>query len=92
MINIRSVSLLSFLGLNPIGVSFVLPPVFLPSLRSLKSCIVSRALDANRIYYNYLRPHTALGGKTPAEKANIDLKLGKNKWLTLIQNASKQSK
>jgi len=30
---------------------------------------------------------TRLGrnGKTPAEEANIDLKLGKNKWLSLIK-------
>jgi hypothetical protein len=39
--NIRSVSPLSFLGLNPIGVSFVRPPAFLPSPRTPKSCIVS---------------------------------------------------
>ena len=41
-----------------------------------------------RNYYNLIRSHSALG-KTPAQQANIDLKLGKNKWLTLIQNASK---
>jgi hypothetical protein len=27
------------------------------------------------VYYNYLRPHEALGGKTPAEKAGIDYKV-----------------
>jgi len=30
----------------------------------------------------------SLNGKTPAEKCGIDIK-GNNKWLTLIQNASK---
>jgi hypothetical protein len=38
---------------------------------------------------NFIKPHQALNGKTPAEKANIDLKLGKNKWLTLVKRASK---
>lgn len=45
-------------------------------------------LTGMRIYHNYIRPHMALKGKTPAEKAGIQVK-GKDKWLTLIQNASK---
>jgi len=40
-----------------------------------------------QIYHNYLRPHEALEGKTPAEACGIKIE-GKNKWLTLIQNAS----
>lgn len=48
-----------------------------------------RMMDANRIYYNFLRPHQALGGKTPAEKAGIDLKLEGNKWTELIRRAKK---
>lgn len=57
-----------------------------------------KMLEANRIYYNYLRPHQALDGKTPAEKAGIDLKLKGNKWEELIrrgkrsQKASKETK
>jgi transposase-like protein len=46
-----------------------------------------RMMDANRIYYNYLRPHSALDGKTPAEKAGIDLQLEGNKWKKLIEKA-----
>jgi transposase InsO family protein len=46
-------------------------------------------LTGMRIYHNYIRPHMALKGKTPAEKAGIEVK-GKDKWLTLIQNASKR--
>jgi len=48
-----------------------------------------RLLKGERLYYNYLRPHTALKGKTPAEKAGIDLKLEGNKWESLIKKASR---
>lgn len=41
-----------------------------------------------RNYYNLIRPHQALNGMTPSEKCGIRIE-GKNKWLTLIQNASK---
>jgi len=40
-----------------------------------------------QIYHNFIREHQALG-KTPAEACGIQVE-GKNKWLTLIQNASK---
>lgn len=49
-------------------------------------------LEANRIYYNYLRPHQALKGKTPAEKAGIDLQLEGNKWKELIRRGSNSKK
>jgi len=39
------------------------------------------------IYYNCIRPHEALKGKTPADMAGINIH-GDNKWYTLIQNAS----
>jgi len=42
-----------------------------------------------QIYHNYIRPHEALDGKTPAEACGIEIQ-GKNKWLTLIQNASQK--
>jgi putative transposase len=45
-------------------------------------------LTGYQIYHNYIRPHMGLDGKTPAEKCGIEIK-GKNKWITLIQNASK---
>jgi hypothetical protein len=41
-----------------------------------------------KIFHNYIRPHMALKGKTPAEVAGIEVK-GENKWLAIIQNASK---
>jgi transposase-like protein len=45
-------------------------------------------LQGYQIYHNYVRPHLALDGKTPAEACGITIK-GKDKWKTLIQNASK---
>ena len=44
-------------------------------------------LEAVWLYYNYLRPHMALGDITPAEKAGMSI-LGPNKLLTLIQSAA----
>jgi hypothetical protein len=46
-------------------------------------------LTGMQIYHNYVRPHEALEGKTPSEAAGIKIE-GQNKWLTLIQNASKR--
>jgi hypothetical protein len=46
-------------------------------------------LQGYQIFHNYLRPHSALEGKTPAEACGIKVE-GKNKWKTLIQNASKK--
>jgi putative transposase len=45
-------------------------------------------LEGIQIFHNYIRPHESLDGKTPAEACGITVE-GKNKWLTLIQNASK---
>ena len=58
-------------------------------MRSMKEEIQTIA-DGLRNYYNFIRPHQSLNGKTPAEMANIDLDLGKNKWLSLIKKASKE--
>jgi putative transposase len=46
-------------------------------------------LKGYQIYHNYMRPHEGLDGKTPAEVCGISIE-GENKWVTLIQNASKQ--
>jgi transposase-like protein/predicted RNA-binding Zn-ribbon protein involved in translation (DUF1610 family) len=45
-------------------------------------------LQGYQIYHNYIRQHESLGGKTPADACGIEIQ-GKNKWVTLIQNASK---
>ena len=49
----------------------------------------SPIFDGSQIYHNYVRPHMALEGKTPAEKCGIEVK-GKDKWKTLIQQASQK--
>jgi transposase-like protein len=54
-------------------------------MRSLKTPDTP-ILTGYQIYHNYIRPHLALDGQTPADKAGIEVR-GKNKWLTLIQNA-----
>jgi len=50
----------------------------------------SPILTGYQLFHNYIRPHKALDYKTPAEMAGIQVK-GNNRWLTLIQNASKNS-
>lgn len=50
----------------------------------------SPILAGIQIFHNYVRPHMALDGKTPAEVAGITVE-GENKWLTLIQNASRKT-
>ena len=45
-------------------------------------------LKGYRIYHNFIREHEGLNGKTPSERCGIKIK-GKNKWITLIQNSSK---
>lgn len=44
-------------------------------------------LTGYQIFHNYIREHEGLKGKTPAEACGITVQ-GKNKWITLIQNAS----
>ena len=43
-------------------------------------------MDGMRIYYNFMRPHIALNGKTPAEKAKVSA--GTQTWKSLIEKAS----
>lgn len=58
-------------------------------MRSLKR-LDTPILSEYQIYHNYIRPHETLNGKTPSEVAGIEVK-GQDKWLTIIQNASKQN-
>jgi hypothetical protein len=46
--------------------------------------------ECYQLYHNFIRPHETLDGKTPSEACGITIE-GKNKWKTLIENASKKS-
>jgi hypothetical protein len=56
-------------------------------MRSLKNDD-SPVIEGMQIFHNFIRPHMGLNGDTPADRAGIKV-AGENKWLTLIQNASK---
>lgn len=50
----------------------------------------SPIIEGMEIYHNFIRPHMGLPNKiTPAEAAGIKIE-GNNKWITIIQNASKK--
>jgi transposase-like protein len=59
-------------------------------MRGLKKAD-THILTGYQIFHNHFRPHMALDGKTPAEKAGIKIE-GDNKWITLIQNASNKKR
>jgi transposase-like protein len=48
-------------------------------------------IDGNRIYYNFIKPHENLNGKTPSEEAGITIE-GSNKWLTLMKKSVQHQK
>ncbi len=58
-------------------------------MRSMKEDLPAQEIiDGFRAYYNFIRPHQALEGKTPAEEAGINLELGENRWMDLIRKAT----
>ena len=57
-------------------------------MRGLKK-VDTPILQGMQIFHNYVRPHEALHGLTPADACGIEV-IGNNKWLTLIQNASQK--
>lgn len=52
--------------------------------KSHKSAIA----EGKRINYNFVKPHMALNGETPAKKAGLEVN-GKNKWMDLLESATK---
>jgi transposase-like protein len=44
--------------------------------------------EGQRIHYNFVKPHTALEGQTPAQAAGMDISLEGNRWMRLIKTAS----
>ena len=45
-------------------------------------------MEGLKNYYNFLRPHMSLENETPAKRANIDLELGRNRWLSIIRKGA----
>ena len=45
--------------------------------------------EGARIHYNFVKPHSALEGQTPAERAGIGLN-ERDKWLVLLKGAMKE--
>ena len=46
-----------------------------------------KMLENFKTYYNYLRSHNGINGHTPAEMVGIDLQLGRNKMLDLLERS-----
>ena len=44
--------------------------------------------EGMRIHYNFVKPHEALEGQTPAQRAGIPIE---NNWLTLLEQALKRA-
>jgi transposase-like protein len=62
-------------------------------MRHLKKAhSAEKVFKGYRAYYNYVRPHMALDGHTPAQAAAVPIELGTNKWLDLIRQAARQTK
>jgi putative transposase len=56
-------------------------------MRGLKKVDTS-ILTGYQIYHNFVRPHEGIANMTPAEKCGVKIE-GENKWVTLIQNATR---
>ena len=50
----------------------------------------SPILKGYQIYHNLIRPHEGLNGETLADRVGIKVE-GENKWLTIIQSASRDT-
>ena len=56
-------------------------------MRGIKS-MKTPIFPGNKIYYNFIRPHSALKRKTPAEATGIGVD-GENKWMELLRRSLK---
>ena len=61
------------------------------TMRGLKTDNTPIVVEGHRLYYNFIKPHESLDGKTPSEEAGITIE-GDNKWLTLMYNAVQYQK
>jgi len=44
--------------------------------------------EGNRIQYNFIKPHLALEGRTPAQQAGLSID-ERNKWLELLKRSAR---
>ncbi|MEM5808250.1 MAG: integrase core domain-containing protein, partial [Candidatus Aenigmatarchaeota archaeon] len=44
-------------------------------------------LEGFKTYYNFIKPHMSLEGLTPSQKAQIELQLDRNRWLSLLRKS-----
>jgi len=57
-------------------------------MRGFKSRLTTKQLSEGfRTYYNFIRKHQGLNGLTPSQKANLDLQLERNRWLSLLKKS-----
>lgn len=57
-------------------------------MRGFKAKHTARELiEGFRTYYNFIKPHHTLNSLTPAQKAEIDLQLDRNRWLSLLKKS-----
>jgi hypothetical protein len=49
-----------------------------------------KAHRGQRIQYNFVKPHMALEGQTPAKKVGVEIQ-NKNKWMGLILSSMKST-
>jgi len=47
-------------------------------------------VQGHKLYYNFIKSHESLYGKTPAKYASIDLELGDHKWENLLVKSVKE--
>ena len=58
-------------------------------MRGMKGQETAKVLmDGLKNYYNFLRPHMSLENETPAKEADINLELGRNRWLSIIRKSA----
>ena len=46
-------------------------------------------LPMNQIYYNFIRPHQGLNGRTPAEMARVGISK-ENRWMELLKKSVRE--
>lgn len=45
--------------------------------------------SAYRNYYNFIKPHSSIGGITPALKSGIGVEMEGNRWMKLLKKSLK---